>query len=304
MSLSRRFLPSLSSLRAFEALERLGTATAAAADLNLTQSAVSRQVQTLEAQLGCTLVRRSARAMDVTEPARRYATDIRRALDIITQASMRLHAAPGTDGISLAVLPSFGMRWLVPRLASFAARHPDVPVNLSSRVAAVDFATGQFDAAIRYGTGAWEGCHALLLAEERIIPVCAPDLLAGTPPADSTQAANALARMSLLHIQSRPTAWIDWLKSHGADAPVRAAGTFDQFSTITQAAIHGLGVALLPEFIAHTEIASGRLVPAFAHYTTSQNAYYLVWPKQNSEDPALRLFRDWITTQTEDYLPR
>ena len=301
-TLPRRYLPSLASLRALEALDRLGTATAAADELALTQSAVSRQLQILEDQLGARIIIREKRRMRLSDAGARYASEVRAALAQITRASMQLHVHPGAGGLSLAILPSFGMRWLVPRLAQFATLHPDVTVNLSTRLSTVSFTTEPFDAAIQYGTGHWSECQSLLLRDETLIPVCAPDFRENAQP----KTADDLSALPLLHIETRPQAWNDWLASHNAPPPKTAGARFDQFSTITQAAIHGLGVALLPDFVAEQELASGRLVAAYGGPTRSQGAYYLVWPNSNAKNPALILFRDWLATQSqnEDGLPR
>ena len=301
-SLPRRYLPSLASLRALEALDRLGTATAAAEELSLTQSAVSRQLQILEEQLGAPLITREKRRMHMTDAGARYASEVRTALSLIARAAMQLHVQPSAGGLSLAILPSFGMRWLVPRLAQFAGLHPDVTVNLSTRMEAVQFQAEPFDAAIHYGNGHWDECQSILLREETLIPVCAPDFLDRLP----LDSAEALCTLPLLHIETRPEAWRRWLASHNAPPPSLAGAQFDQFSTITQAAIHGLGIALLPDFIAEQELRAGRLVTAFGGPTRSIGAYYLVWPNSNAQNPTLALFRDWISTQAEgeDWLPR
>ncbi len=302
ISLPRRYLPSLASLRALEALDRLGTATAAAEELSLTQSAVSRQLLILEEQLGAALIIREKRRMRMSDAGARYASEVRAALSQITRASMQLHVHPGAGGLSLAILPSFGMRWLVPRLAHFAALHPDVTVNFSTRLSKINFAAEPFDAAIQYGDGDWHDCHSLLLRDETLIPVCAPGFLTQTPLADAA----ALSALPLLHIETRPEAWNTWLASHDAPPPSSSGARFDQFSTITQAAIHGLGIALVPDFIAAQELATGRLVTAFEGPTRSLGSYYFVWPKTAANTPALLLFRDWLATQSEgeDGLPR
>lgn len=194
------------------------------------------------------------------------------------------------------------MRWLVPRLTHFAALYPDVTVNLSTRLTPVAFQSDPFDAAIQYGSGDWRNCDSMLLREETLIPVCAPDLLGAAPVSSAAE----LCTLPLLHIETRPTASNTWLTFHGAPPAQGPGARFDQFSTITQAAIHGLGVALLPDFIAEQELVSGRLITAFDGPTNSLGAYYLVWPKTAAPNPAFRLFRDWIATQTqdEDGLPR
>jgi len=143
----------------------------------------------------------------------------------------------------------------------------------------------------------------LLLRHEQVLPVCAPALLERRPLARTAD----LLALPLLHIQSRPNAWRDWLEQRGADAPPDIPGsTYDQFSTILQAALHGLGVALMPDYLVETELATGQLRPALGPATEARGAYYLVWPKTRDRDPSLRLFRDWMAgqAQPEDPLPR
>jgi DNA-binding transcriptional LysR family regulator len=300
----RRYLPSITALRALEALDRLGSATAAAAELNLTQSAVSRQLQTLEEQLGATLIRRSGRRMQLTPGASDYVAEVRQALQGIAQAGLRLHATPaGVGTVSLAILPTFGMRWLVPRLPEFTRRHPEVTVNLSTCLTRVIFETEGFDAAIFFGTTPPPDTHALRLRSESVIAVCAPELLAQDP----LGTAQDILRLPLLHIQTRPDAWGEWLARHGIDTRGRQGGmVYDQFSTITQAALHGLGVALLPDYLAEQDLATGRLVPAWGGAVESAGAYHLIWPRTRAASPALIAFRDWMATQAEDgdSLPR
>jgi DNA-binding transcriptional LysR family regulator len=303
MTLPRRFLPSISSLRALEALDRLGSATAAAEELAQTQSAVSRQLKTLENQLGVTLFLRQGRSMRLTPDAAAYADKVRGALQQIAQASVNMTVNPVGGSLSLAILPTFGMRWLVPRLADFARRHPEVTINLSTRLKPFNFASEPFDAAIHFGKADWPGTNALRLKTEAVLPVAAPDLLAAHPP---VTCARDLLRLPLLHIETRPHAWADWFAAHGIDG-ARASGTiYDQFSTITQAALHGLGVALLPDYLAEQDLATGRLCRAWGEATMMPGAYYLVWPQGNGRDPSLLTFRDWLAGQAEDedLLPR
>ena len=298
----RRFLPSIASLRALEALERLGSATAVADELSLTQSAVSRQLQTLEAQMGVPLILRDGRRMELTPPARAYVAEVREALQQIAQASLRLRVQPRGGSLDLAILPTFGMRWLVPRLADFARLHPDVTINMATRLAPFNFATQPFDAAIHYGDAEWPGTDHMLLRSESVVAVCTPDL-AGRRRMGS---AADLLSLPLLHIETRPRAWADWFAAHGVAQEPPAGTLYDQFSTITQAALHGLGVALLPDYLAEQDLAAGRLILAHGGPTRTRGSYYLVWPRAKSQDAALTLFRDWLGTQTgeEDSLPR
>src|SRR6056297_1205285 len=298
----RRFLPSTASLRALETLDRLGSATAAANELNLSQSAVSRQLQTLEAQLGVALILRRGRRMVLTPEAAGYAAEIRTALQKITQATLKLTVNPAGGSLDLAILPTFGMRWLVPRLADFARRHPEVTINLSTRLKPFNFASEGFDAAIHFGQADWPSTQAMRLKSEAVVAVCAPELRRDYSPAEPKD----LLRLPLLHIETRPEAWPAWFAAHGIEG-VQVTGTiYDQFSTITQAALHGLGVALLPDYLAEQDLATGRLVRAWGGVTETPGAYHLVWPVEKARDGALIKFRDWLSTQAEDEdtLPR
>lgn len=303
MNTPRRFLPSISALRAFEALDRLGSATAVAEELNQTQSAISRQLRTLEDQLGQSLFIRKSRRLTLTPEAQTYASEVRLALDQITQASMKLSLNPAGGTVNLAILPTFGMRWLVPRLADFARLHPEVTINLSTRIGQFNFISELFDAAIYFGNSGWPGTEYLKLKPESVIAVCAPSLLSGktlSHPKD-------VRALPLLHIASRPEAWRAWFRSKNVEVDQVTGTVHDQFSTITQAALHGLGVALLPDYLAEQDLAAGRLVPVWGVAVESPGAYHLVWPVEKSRDPALQKFRDWLAGQAEaedDPLPR
>ena len=295
----RRFLPSIASLRAIEALDRLGSATAAAEELNLTQSAVSRQLQALEAQLGTTLVIRDRRRMTLTPAAAAYAAEVRAALQQIAQAALKMQVTPGGGTVNLAILPTFGMRWLVPRLPDFARLHPDITINMSTRLERVNFATEPFDAAISFGEEEWPGTARIRLRRESVVAVCAPELLDDV----ALQAPEDIRKLPLLHIATRPGAWAEWLAEHGVATEALAGTMFDQFSTITQAALHGLGVALLPDYLAEQDLATGRLVRVWGGPIEMRGAYYLVWPRSRAHAPALHRFRDWLATRSEDEDP-
>ncbi|QFT93016.1 Glycine cleavage system transcriptional activator [Roseovarius sp. THAF9] len=299
MSLPRRFLPSLGALRALEALERLGSLTAVAEELNLSQSAVSRQLQTLESQLGVPLFVREGRRVRLTPQTREYAGETRAALNRISQASLKLALNPGGGSLNLAILPTFGMRWLVPRLPEFAAAHPEVTLNLSTRLKPFNFAVEPFDAAILFGDGGWPGTQSLRLKSEAVVAVAAPALLERT----QVSGPDDVLSLPLLHIETRPEAWRAWFAAHGVETGSVAGTIYDQFSTITQAALHGLGVALLPDYLAEQDLATGKLVPVWGGRTDSPGAYHLVWPEEKAQDSAVTKFRDWLAPQAEDEDP-
>ncbi|AOZ67977.1 LysR family transcriptional regulator [Rhodobacter xanthinilyticus] len=290
MTLPRRYLPSISQLSAFEAVCRLGSTAAAARELNLTQGAVSRLVQHLEGQLGQTLFRREGRRLVPSEPALVYAREVRKGLELIARASLGLRANPGGGVLNLAILPTFGTRWLAPRLGDFLAKNPGVTLNLGTRMRPFDFATESFDAAIHFGTRPWPGAEHLPLFEERLLPVCAPGYAAAHPMLGP----NDLQEQALLQLESRPNAWGAWFAQNGVERPRIQGMMFDQFAPMMQAAVHGVGVALLPEFLAQPEIEEGRLVRAPGGPVSGIGSYYLVWPSEGPSPPALEAFKIWI----------
>lgn len=292
MAFARRYLPSIASLLALEAVERLGTASAAAVELALTQGAVSRQLQVLEDQLGRPLLRRERQRLQLTPAAQDYVREARRALGILSSASLTLRANPTGGNLNLAILPAFGMHWLAPRLAGFARAHPEVTVNLSTRLGPFDFAGAGFDAAIHYGRQDWPGVDYLKLMDEEILAVGAPALL----PAPLA-APEAVLALPLLKLESRTGDWGRWLAHHGRPGERPAGMLFDQFATMMQAAIHGLGVALLPLFLIGRELAEGRLVPAFGGPIRALGSYYLVWRRAQPERAPLRSFRCWAEAE-------
>jgi DNA-binding transcriptional LysR family regulator len=291
MSRPRRFLPSISLLCAFEAVLRTGSTAAAARELDLTQGTVSRLVQNLEAQLGLRLFERHRQRLIPGAAARAYGRDISRALDLIQQAGLQLAANPGGGTLALAILPAFGTRWLAPRLGAFQAAHPGVTLSIATRLQRFNFAAEGFDAAIHFGAEDWRDAGHLKLLDETLTACAAPGLLAGKAPIARVE---DLAALPLLQLGTRPGAWAAWSAGQGA-APLVARGMlFDQFAPLIEAAIAGLGIAVLPDFLADPETEAGRLVPVLARAVPSGGAYWLVWPRARENYPPLAAFRAWL----------
>lgn len=294
----RRFLPSISALLAFEAVARLGSATRAAQELSLTQSAISRQLKTLEDQLGVPLLTRQGRQLQLTAAGQVYVAQVRDILNALAQASVAVQSNTSGGALNLAILPAFGMHWLAPRLRDFAHEEPEVTVNLSTRLRPFDIAQSTFDAAIHFGHEDWPGVRYLPLMPETVVPVCAPDLVA-----EPVHTPEDMLRQPLLHLETRPRGWARWLAAHGVETEPPAGMVFDQFSTMAQAAIHGLGVALLPAFFAEPYLRDGQLTRAAVQDAESIGHYYLVWPEDRAESPALLAFRNWLGRQTSEPAP-
>lgn len=285
----RRFLPSVSSLLALEAVERLGSATLAAGELSLSHSAISRQLKHLEDQIGVILFERTGRALVLTPAGRDYAATVRGYLQDLARASLKIRAAGARMSLNLAVLPAFGTHWLLPRLKAFSEAHPEVTVNLSTRLAPFDFGRDPFDAAVHFGVQDWQGVHYLQLLRERVVPCGAPGLLR-----DGALGPEALLSYPLLHLESRPGAWEDWFARHKVRAPRLEGMLFDQFAHISEAAALGFGLALLPAFLFRAEADRGRLVAASDSVEDPEAGYHLVWPKGRAPNRPLRLLLDWL----------
>jgi LysR family glycine cleavage system transcriptional activator len=290
---SRRYLPSVSLLAAFEAVLKSGSTAAAAREMNLSQGAVSRLIQTLEEQLGRPLFERNRRRLIPTEAALNYGRDITRALDLIERSSLTFVANPSGGILSLAILPAFGTRWLAPKLGAFQSRHPGITINLATRMKRFNFDAEGFDAAIHFGRDDWRDAEHLRLLDERLTACASPAFLVTHPIAS----AEDLIALPLLRLETRPNSWKRWFEGNSAEAPPARGMMFDQFAPMTQAAIAGLGVALLPDYLADIEIAEGRLVPLLKRSIPGSGTYWLVWPTSRNSFPPLQAFRTWLADE-------
>jgi len=293
MHLQRRLLPSTRALAAFDAVARTGSFTVAARELDLTQGAVSRQIRALEDQLGVTLVERDRHSVRLSAAGETYAEKIRAALQAIGAASLNVMAGSGGGVINLAILPTFGTRWLAPRIPSFLAAHRGITINLSTRLRPFDFALENLDAAIHHGDPDWPGATCVFLMNEVEVPACAPGFLDANGPLDGER----LSGLPLLHITTRPYAWPDWFEAQGLGGAPSQGMHFDQYSTVAQAAVAGLGVALLPRFLIEEELKRGDLVIALDRPIESRYPYYLAIRNERLHQPHVAAFRDWLVAE-------
>ncbi len=295
----RRKIPSTAALVAFESAARHQSFTKAADELALTQSAVCRQIAGLEEFLGIELFRRSRRGVKLTEAGLAYSRKVAAQLDAVERDTLAAMGQQGAQGLELAVVPTFATQWLVPRLKEFQRLHPEVTVHLTNRTRPFLFADTSFDAAIYFGDGDWSGTEAHYLMPEEPLPVCSPELLG-----ERTQfAAAELANLPLLQQSTRPYAWRQWFAAQGLNVPRDMSGPrYELFSMLAQAAMHGMGVALIPPFLIQRELEAGLLVPAHpAALLSSDRAYRLMIPERKVESAALRAFRDWLLQAAREY---
>lgn len=284
---------------AFEAAARHQSFTKAAAELALTQSAVCRQVGGLEEFLGVQLFHRSKRGVLLTEAGLTYSRQVAVRLNSVERDTLEMMARRGQGGsVELAVVPSFATRWLLPRLASFQSEYPDISINLATRTRPFLFNETEFDAAIHCGKTAWPGVAAHTLLAENLVAVCSPALIAS---AGKLQAMD-IQNYPLLQQSTRPYAWREWFGSLGLSVEHDMTGSrYELFSMLSQAAIHGMGIALIPPFLIEDELKSGVLTIPVAHPFLSGNSYQLLFPEGRSESAALRQFRLWLLQQATAY---
>ena len=290
----RRLLPSTAALSAFDAVARTGSFTAAAALLDLTQGAISRQIAQLEEQLRIRLVEREARGVKLTDKGRAYAEGISEILSKIRSLSLDAMSETEEMRLRLAILPTFGTRWLMPRMPDFVRENPGITISFATRIGQFDFRAETIDAAIHVGRPDWPDADCRFLMNETVVAVATPEFLMDHPIARAEQ----LLRLPLLDMASRPGAWRHWFGSLGIAGHHAQGMVFEQFSNVTQACLAGLGVALMPEFLIEAELASGRLVRAFDWAVESESAYYIVRPRHRLDFPPARIFADWLAQQS------
>jgi LysR family transcriptional regulator, glycine cleavage system transcriptional activator len=287
-------LPSLNGLRAFESAARHLSFTNAAAELNVTQTAISHQIKRLEEELGIPLFIRQNRALALTPQARDYLPGVRAAFNDLRLATDRLLRKDNDHVLTVSTLASLAAKWLLPKLSAFQAAHPNIDVRITTSTGMVDFKSGDVDAAIRYGRGRWPGLRADWLTADQLFPVCSPALLQGDWPLRTPQ---DLAHHTLLHSSGGyDDDWRLWLTAAGlpTDISKQPGLSFDMIFMTLQAAIDGLGVAVGRTTYVEGDLANGRLVVPFQISLPADAGFYLVSPETASHAPKLVAFREWL----------
>ncbi|BCW86934.1 Glycine cleavage system transcriptional activator [Alphaproteobacteria bacterium SO-S41] len=288
-------LPPLNGLRAFEAAARTGSYVAAAEELHVSPSAISRLVKLLEGRLGVALFVRRANGLILTDQGAAYLADLTAAFARIVQATERLRGA-GPSALVVGAGPTLAMRWLIPRLPAFNAAYPEIDVRLSTSVAGAEPMRPDWHAAIRLGSGAWPGLSAHFLFTADLFPVCAPKVAARlTALAD-------LAKVAILQAASAPEDWPQWLSAAGIEGAVnlRRAQSFDYPAFALQAALDGLGVAMARAPFVKDDLAAGRLVRPFELAVPNGRGWYFVHRPTAEQDASLAAFRDWVVAAAKD----
>jgi LysR family glycine cleavage system transcriptional activator len=312
-----RSLPSLIALRVFEVAGRLQSFSNAAVELNVTQGAVSRQIRALEDELDIKLFTRMTRRVQLTEVGRKYLAEIQAALGQIEQATLRVRMRDTRTILTISVLPSVGSFWLMPRLAGFTQRFPDIETRIISSIGPVDLHSRDADVAIRVGALPgrrydplmprvdlsmavdWRGVLAEELVPDVLVPVYSPTLV---PKESRPKDAKAIRDLPLIHTASRPNAWPDWMRAQGLSEPASSREVeYGHFFMSLEAARQGQGVAIVPDILLSNSGVHD-LIALTSAKVRSAGEYYVLSLNERGQERAILLFRQWMQEQVHSAL--
>jgi LysR family glycine cleavage system transcriptional activator len=284
----------LRAVQAFGAIARCGSVVGAARELAVSASALSHLIRQLEQRLGVTLFARAGRGVKLTAEGEQLAAAVVPALASIADA-MNGFMRRGTE-LRISALSTFAVRWLIPRLSGFQARHPDIELFLSTSTRAVDFTQETFDCAIRFGRGEWPGIGSDALYQEALVPACSPQWA----KSKGLRRITDLARVKLLHARARRQDWRRWLAAQGLNTLDTGSGPiFETRDLAIQAAIAQMGIAVVdPRFI-EAELAAGQLVVPFDEPLRLDTGYWLVWSAGRERSRPLAAFRAWLRSELQ-----
>ncbi len=290
-------LPSLNVLRAFEAAARRGSFAAAAEELHVTASAVSQQVKTLERHLGASLFERHAHGIVLGDLGRDYAAALRPHLIAIDRATADVRARTERRTLRISMMPPLASRVVVPQLAAFQERAPEIEVHIESSLEPADLRGGATDLAIRFGSPPWPGCVHVHLADLHVQPVC-PLALAADP--EEAGGLDLLSRLPLIHMTERGDMWAWYFAEFGLAPPDPPQEFwFTDYPTAVDAAeTIGAALALLP--LERPLITGGRVVTVGPVAGPLQQALYAVMREEDVDDPGINAFLDWLTGRLQD----
>ena len=292
-----RRMPPLNALKAFEAAARLLSFTAASAELNVTQAAISHQVRTLETYLGLALFNRAHQRLSLTNAGKSYLPMLTKSFDLISQGYKEIITDRKSFRLNIKAPSSFSVQWLLPRIANYQQQHPSIDVHLSAQDNDINFFPEAFDIEIQYFLEPCTNSHSTLLFAEEIFPVCSPKLLAGPQPLLQP---SDLAKHRLLHINFYPEDWAMWLDHAGVSHINAELGhRFDQSMLTLKAAKHGAGIALGRSPIVNQKLANGTLVEPFNIRLPSQGGYWLTTKSDLATCPHVADFKDWLLQECD-----
>lgn len=292
-----RQIPFMNGIKAFEAAARSGSFAKAAHELNVTPAAVSRMVHLLEARLGVTLFERKANRLAATPAGHAYQAGLTQLLDQLAALTQQVTAMGSARVLTVGVGPTFAIRWLIPRLADFQKRAPDIEVRFATGGESVPF-SDDWTCGIRLGNGDWPGLEAAPLFEADLTPVCTPAL------ARRLKHPHDLKAATLLRVNHAPQDWPLWLAAAGVSGIQPKGPKFEYYGHALQAASDGVGVAMGIRPYIDDDLAAGRLVAPFALSVPKGAHWYLLYRAAREAEPAFAAFRDWIVKAAHFPSPR
>ncbi|MEQ8441965.1 MAG: transcriptional regulator GcvA [Alphaproteobacteria bacterium] len=289
----RRRMPPLSALKAFEAAARHMSFRAAADELNVTHSAVSHQIKSLEEFLDVALFLRGGRAVKLTEEGRLLFPVLRDSFDNIAAGTDLLRRRRVSGSLTLQVYVTLAVKWLLPRLHDFAKRNPEIQIALSTSYTGWDFSREEGDAGIIFARHKHAELHYTHLGRATWFPVCAPGLLKGDPPLEKPV---DLLNHRLFQVYPARSAWSDWLGAVGVgpDIPDITGPYFDNYLLALEAAASGEGLSLATRVFVEQDIRDGRLVAPFKKTSETSGGWYFVCSKERRQEPRIARVRDWL----------
>lgn len=289
-------IPPLSCLRSFEAVSRLGSVTLAASELHVTHSAISQQLKVLEDLLGITLFVREGRGLRVTEDGRLYSLQVRESLRNIADATRQVQAQPKASELVVAVMPSFGFSWLLPRIPRFQARYPHITVRLQASLAVSNLNQETVDVGVRMGRGDWEGAHKRLMFHDELIVVASPRFNGGQLPRTPVE---IIASPIIFTMDS----WQPWCEAAGLGAQVTRKGLCSNDSNLVLEAVRLCqGVAMVRRSLVHDAIVRGELVQLSEHAAPYPYPYWLLLPDRERAEVNRQQFAEWLCEEVERYV--
>jgi len=293
--------PNLNGFLYFETVARRGTISRAAEEMSVSPSAVSQQIKLLEQNLGVKLFRRQGRMLSLTLEGEQLFQSASVALRMLRNTSRHFKRGRETYQLNMRVTPSFGVRWLGPRLSDFIARHPDWDLHIDAAPDPTDFDREMMELDLRYGTGNWPGYHSEAVFDDCVVPLCSPDYLKELP--QSGDAAATLAAARLIGTPRALCQWDYWLNYNAITLPERHMPILmDRSSMALQLAVDGVGVVLDSMSLAMPEIAEGRLVPVLPQIPVLRfTSYWAICPSRYIKRRAVQEFLAWLKSQTKDF---
>ena len=291
----RRNIPSTMALICFEAAANQESFTQAANDINITQSALSRQINLLEEILGQKLFIRNRQRVKLSTAGQYYLSQIKPLLESLEVATLRMSAFEEISGaLNIGTYPTLGARWLMPHLLAFSLEHPDINTNIVTYIDNQQFSPDAIDIGIMQGDPPWFGRQHDFLCTEELAPIASPKYLE-----NPVHSPDELLSHRLLRHTTRPQSWDIWFKSAGIDIEdVQSSLVFPQFEMIIEATLAGHGIAMLPLILVERELADGRLMLAHPHISRPISGYYLVAPNNKAKTPKVDAFRKWMLLHT------